>query len=234
VLRFEVYQATRSQARDFVKRVERQGPGAAVELDVATAQAQVLRASQAPGAGTPPPRWIEWRGRLGDAAEARLPGELAREALALPEGHEGIDQAVRLVAEGAVGPWPPGREVIVGLFEKLRSVLDSPLVVSEATRREQVTKLVDETATEIYGGGAGPVAALRLREMAFVFWRGGDEERARACLAGALSFEGDAPGESPVARAFVERWLAPMLAAAAGKEGKSPPAEDDSPLLVRP
>jgi hypothetical protein len=67
-----------------------------------------------------------------------------------------------------------------------------------------------------------------------VFWRAGDEERARACLAGALSLEGEAAGESPVARAFIERWLAPMLAAAGSEEGKSPSAEDESPLLVRP
>jgi hypothetical protein len=234
VLRFEVYQATRSQARDFVKRVQRHGPGAAVELDRATAQALVLRASEAPGAAAPPPRWIEWRGRLGAAGDARLPGELVREALEPPEGREGLDRAVRLVAEGAVGPWPPSREVIAALLAKLRTVLDSPLVVSDATRREQVTKLVDETAREIYGGDAGPVAALRLREMAFVFWRAGDEERARACLAGALSLEDEAAGESPVARAFIERWLAPMLAAAGSEEGKSPPAEDESPLLVRP
>jgi hypothetical protein len=234
VIRFEVYQATRSQARDFVKRVQRQGPSAVVELEIETAQALVLRAATAPDAGAPPPRWVEWRGRLREAATASLPGDRVREALEPSEGREALDQAVRLIAEGVIGPWPPSREVFTSLVEKLRTVQESPLVVSEATKREQITKLVDETATDLYGGGAAAVAASRLREMAFVFWRAGDEERARVCLAGAASFEGDAPGESPVARAFVERWFAPMLGAAGGDDAKPPAAEDESPLLVRP
>jgi hypothetical protein len=233
ILRFEVYTATRSEAREFSKRIERSGPAAAVALSPATARALVQRAAAAPGAGAPPPRWIEWRSRLPAAADERLPGEEVRAALDAPADREAVDRAVQLLAEGEIGPWPPEREVLTGLVEKLRTLLDSPLVVSGATKREQVAKLVEETASERFGGDGGSVAGSRLREMAYVFWRSGDEERARACLAGAASIESDEAGEGLLARAFVERWLAPVLASAAGEEG-TPAAEEESPLLVKP
>ena len=64
-----------------------------------------------------------------------------------------------------------------------------------------------------------------------MLWRRGDEAGARACLAAATAFAGGSPGENPVARAFVERWLAPLL------QGPEPPPTSpasDAPLLVRP
>jgi hypothetical protein len=181
-----------------------------------------------------PKRWIEWRARLEATPEARLPGDLASEALGAAAAREDIDRAAQLVAEGALGPWPPAREVMTPIVERVRTALDSPLVVSGATKREQVARLVEEAAAEVFAGAASEVAALRFRETAFVRWKGGDEAGARACLAAAAAFASRAPGENPVARAFVERWLAPLLAAAAGeKEAPAPPAAEPT-LLVRP
>ena len=138
------------------------------------------------------------------------------------------------MAQGAIGPWPPSREVITPIVERLRTALDSPLVVSGATKREQVTRLVEEAAAEVFAGAAGEVAAHRFRETAFVRWKNGDEAGARVCLAAAAAFASRAPGENPVARAFVERWLAPLIAAATGeKEAPAEPAAEPS-LLVRP
>jgi hypothetical protein len=234
LLTFEVYNASRSDVRRFVKQLalRRNFPALAVEPEAL--KALVLHAAARPGERPLPKRWIEWRGRLEEAAGAVLPGAQASEALGTPDSREDLERATKLVTEGAVGPWPPPREVMAPVVERLRTALDSPLVVSGATKREQVARLVEEAAAEVFAGAAAEVAAHRFRETAFVLWRRGDEAGARACLAAAAAFAGRAPGENPVARAFVERWLAPLLAAATGAEPAPAPSPDEPSLLVRP
>ena len=231
LLAFEVYSTTRGEVRAFAKRLATQG---ALAVEPATARALLWHAAERLGEKPPPKRWIEWRARLSKEPAARLPGALASEALGAPSAREDLERAVSLVAEGAVGPWPPAREVIAPIVERLRTVLDSPLVVSGAAKREQVARLVEEASAEVFAGEAGEVASQRFRETAFVRWRQGDEAGARACLAAAAAFAAGKPGENPVARAFLERWLAPLLAAAAGAEPGAPAAADEPPLLVRP
>jgi hypothetical protein len=176
---------------------------------------------------------VEWRARLGPADGAALPGALAEQALGASEGRDALDAAARLVSDGRVGPWPPPRAAMAPLVERFRTALDSPLVVSGATRREQVARQVEEAAGEIFSGDAAALAAHRFRESAFCFWRRGEENEARACLAAARAFAERPGAENPVARAFVELWLRPLLAAAAG-ETPAPAPEAEPSLLVRP
>jgi hypothetical protein len=237
VVAFEVYSATRSDVRRFLRRLAENEafPAFAVEPD--TAKALVLRASERQaGEGPAPKRWVEWRGRLAAAAGARLPGDLAAEALAGGPGDASadLDAAARLVAEGRVGPWPPLRETMLPVVERFRTALDSPIVVSGAAKREQVARLLDEAASEVFAADAGAVAAHRFRESAFAFWRRGDEAAARACLAAAAAFTSRPPAENPVARAFLELWLRPLLGAAAGEAPGAPAQEAEPSLLVRP
>jgi hypothetical protein len=228
---FEVYSASRSDVRRFTRRLAAAG---ALAVEPAAAKALVWQAAARQGERPFPKRWIEWRARLEPAPATALPGALASEALGAAEAREDVERAAQLVAEGAIGPWPPSREVMTPIVERLRTALDSPLVVSGATRREQVARLVEEAAVEVFAGAAGEVAAHRFRETAFVRWKAGDEAGARACLAAAAAFASRAPGENPVARAFLERWLAPLIAAATGeKEAQAPPAPEPA-LLVRP
>jgi hypothetical protein len=72
--------------------------------------------------------------------------------------------------------------------------------------------------------------AHRFREAAYVFWKRGDEEAARTCLAAALAFESSPIGENPVARAMLEVPLAPVLEKIES-DGEEP---QESSLLVRP
>ena len=105
-------------------------------------------------------------------------------------------------------------------------------MVSGTTRREQVARLVEEAAGEIFAGDANTIAAHRFRETAFAFWRRGDEAAAHACLAAASAFEGRPGQENPVARALVELWLRPLLSAASGEPPEAAQAPEPS-LLVR-
>jgi len=234
VLAFEVYSPTRSDLRRFLKSLSAGANAAVFPVDAATAKALVAKAAERQATDrSAPRRWVEWRARLGPAA-APLPGALASEALGASPDRDALDAAAKLVSDGRLGPWPPERATMAPLVERFRTALDSPLVVSGATRREQVTRQVEETAQEIFAGDAAALAAHRFRESAFCFWRRGEESEARACLAAAAAFEQRPGQENPVARAFVELWLRPLLSAAAGEPAAPAEAPEPSSLLVRP
>jgi hypothetical protein len=235
VLAFEVYSPTRSDLRRFLKNLAANEGFPAHPIEVATAKALVLRAAQAQTTErSAPKRWVEWRSRLGTTAEVRLPGALVQDALGSRADAAGLEVAAQLVATGRIGPWPPLRVVLTPVVERIQSALASPLVVSGATRREQVGRLIEEAAAEIFSGATAAVAGHRMREAAFGFWRAADEASAVACLAAAAAFEGEPTGENPVARAFVERWLRPLLSA--GDETAPAPSAEaaEGSLLVRP
>jgi hypothetical protein len=231
VLAFEVYSPTRSDLRRFLKGLEGALNRSVFAVGVESAKALVLRAAERQATDrSVPRRWVEWRARLGAPDDARLPGALASEALgAGGADREALASAARLVAEGRLGPWPPPRAVLAPIVERFRTALDSPLVVSGATRREQLAGRLDAAAEEAFAGDAARVAAHRLRESAFCLWRRGEESDAGACLAAARAFAEQPVAENPVARAFAEVWLRPLLGAE-----PAPAAEPEAPLLVRP
>ena len=102
-----------------------------------------------------------------------------------------------------------------------------PLVLEDIVRRalrEDLGHGRDVTTDAVVPAGTTGKASLRARRNGV----------AAGLDAAAAAFTDQAPGENPVARAFVERWLAPLLAAAAGeKDAPAPPAAESS-LLVRP
>ena len=235
VLAFEVYSPTRSDLRRFLKSLSAGANAAVFPVDAATAKALVAKAAGRQATDrSAPRRWVEWRARIGTDGATALPGALAREALGATPERDALAAAAKLVSDGQVGPWPPARAAMTPVVERFRTALDSPLVVSGSTRREQVARQVEEAAQELFAGDAAALAAHRFRESAFCFWRRGEEGEARACLAAAAAFEQGSGGENPVARAFVEVWLRPLLSAAAGEPPA--PAEEPEPssLLVRP
>jgi hypothetical protein len=242
VLAFEVYTPTRSDLRRFLKSLSAGANAAVFPVDAATAKALVAKAAERQATDrSAPRRWVEWRGRLGPAGATALPGALASEALGAlasealgaSQDRDALDAAAKLVSDGRVGPWPPARTALALIVERFRSALDSPLVVSGSTRREQVSRQVEEAAQEVFAGDAAALAAHRFRESAFCFWRRGEESEARACLAAAAAFEQRPGRENPVAHAFVELWLRPLLSAASG-EPPTPTPEPEPSLVVRP
>jgi len=235
VLAFEVYSPTRSDLRRFLKSLSASANVAVFPLETATAKALVLKAAERQATDRAAPRrWVEWRARLGPVEGSALPGALAAEALGVKVDREALDAAVKLVGDQRLGPWPPARAALAPLVERFRAALDSPLVVSGSTRREQVARQVEEAAQEMFAGDAAVLVAHRFRESAFCFWRRAEESEARACLAAARAFEEQPGSANPVARAFVEVWLRPLLSAASGEEPPAPSEEPEPSRLVRP
>jgi len=215
IVSFRVLQAARGNARRFLEDLAAENKAGAAELAADSVRAAVAFAAQRQPKDRPAPRgFAEWRAHVaGAAAGAKLPGEIAEAALGASVTREDLQAAVRLVAEGKLGPWPPLREQVLPILERVRADLASPLVVSGATKAGRMDDRLGEALGEIYDAEASAVAAHRCRESAYSFWRSGDDSAARACLAAAREFAGAQPADNPVARALLERVLRPAFEA---------------------
>ena len=240
IVGFDVYSASRSKVRSFLRDLTKRDAFPAIELPIDMARAVVARAAAAHAIDRPLPRgFADWRARVAEAPEGTvLPGDEV--AAALAAGGATPEDAVELVEQGRIGPWPPEQDVLVGLVEKLRNAAGSPLIVSGATKRDQLTDIVADATDEVFDEPGRGVAAGRLRDSAWTFWKRGDEDAARACLAAAEAFavEGS-QRDNPVARILLELPLRPAIEAGEGGAdgGDEPPGESASggePLIVTP
>ena len=228
----QVYSSGRSKVRRFLRQVTGREHFAAAEAPPDSVRALIARAVAVQAADrTPPQGFSEWRVRLTEVPEGTpTPGELVRQALGDDPADSELQRAVELVKQGRVGPWPPSQDALASLAERLENTISSPLIVSGATRREQIDAVFAKFFEETHTDEDAARGAHRFRESAYVFWKRGDEEAARSCLAAALAFESSPIGENPVARAMLEIPLASVL------EKFDPENEEpeESSLLVRP
>ncbi len=214
---FRVLQAARGNARRFLRDLARENQGVAEELPADSVRAAVALAALRQPKDRPAPRgFSEWRARVATApAGTKLPGEIVEAALGASVTPEALRAAVKLVEAGKLGPWPPLREQVLPVLERVRSDLASPLVVSGATQAARLEDRLNEALAEIYDADASAVSAHRCRESAFSFWRSGDEPAALACLAAAREFATAKPADNAIARALLERVLRPAFDALA-------------------
>lgn len=210
---FRVLQAGRGNALRFLRDLAAENHGAAEELPVESVRAVVAYAAQRQPADRPLPRgFAEWRSRVAAAPPGtKLPGELAEAALGASVTDDDLRAALKLVEEGRLGPWPPLRDQVVPILERVRADLASPLVVSGSTKAARLADRLREAVAAVYDAEACAVTAHRCRESAFAFWRSGDEAAARACLAAARELARAKPGESEVASALLGRVLQPAF-----------------------
>ena len=224
VLDFEVLSAARRDVRRWLRDSARGGALATLAVPTASARALVARAAERHPASRVLPRgFAEWRSRLTEGA-GKAPGELAREALEPDaDAASAVRRVAELVREGQLGPWPPEPRSLQEMAVRVAQAREGVLVVSESARGDQVSRALDETAGEIAAGDWGTVFALRLEEVAYVWSQQGREPDARACLAAARAWRESPEDRLPLARAFIEMWLAPVLRDAPPKREEAPP-----------
>jgi hypothetical protein len=227
----QVYSSGRSKVRQFLRQVTGREHFAAAEAPPDSVRALIARAAAVQAADRSLPQgFSDWKARLTDVQkDTPTPGELVRQALGDGPAAADLEPAVELVKQGRVGPWPPSQDALEGLAERLEDTVSSPLIVSGATRRQRIDTVIGEFLEETYTEAGAAREAHRFREAGYVFWKRGDEEAARTCLAAALAFESSPIGENPVARAMLEIPLAPVLEKI-DQEGE----EAENSLLVRP
>lgn len=233
IVELEVFTTGRSKLRRFLRDATHRERFPAVETEPEALRALIGRHAKAQPEGRPLPRgFAEWRSHLITAAEgAATPGELARAALGDEASPEHLDRAVALVQQGEIGSWPPASDALEALAQRLEEVRKGLLIVSKARQREQADHVMAEGLSEVFQAPFPAHTAAHFEETAYVFWKTGREDEARACLAAARAFRERAPEENPVARAQLGVWLAPVLGRFdEDKSGGQP----DEPLLVTP
>jgi hypothetical protein len=231
IVELEIYATGRSKVRQFIRDLRSRERFPAVEAPADAVRALVGRIADAQPASRPLPRgFVEFRSHLAEsAADAKTPGELAREALAAGLGAEALARAVDLVARHEIGPWPAATPVLEKVAERIGELAHSPLVVSGAARREQAQGLLGDALGEVFAEPFDARTAQRFEESAYVFWKTDREADAKACLAAAQAFRERSPADNPVARALLEAVLAPVLA---GLDEPAPRASEPSRLVT--
>jgi len=237
ITEFEVYSSGRRHARKFLRDFEKQEGLAGVVAPPDAVRALIARCASGHPADRPLPKgFSEWRSRLADAPEGTsTPGDLARDGLPIADDDhpERLARAVELVSTGVMGPWVPRSAALEGLVEKLGEIEKGVVIVSGPRRKEQVRQTLDEALSDIFAGPAGMHAAHRFEESAYVLWKSGREDEARACLAAARAHREAEPQANPVARAALDRMLGPLIERLES-EGAAAKVEEGSSLLVGP
>jgi hypothetical protein len=214
ILEFRVVQANRSQARRLVRDLAASERLGAVTVARETLAALLARAA----AAQPPDRALpaafgEWRPRIARPPEGTpTPGELARAAASAEPTPAVLRGVAESVKAGEVGPWPPEFAVLRELAEKVRDTAKSQLLVDDQQRRAQVDAVLGDAAETTFAGPRAELTAARFEEAAHAAWQRGRDEEAQSWVAAARAFRELPPRDNPVARALLERALAPLLA----------------------
>ena len=241
IVSFEVYNTGRSRVRRFLREFEQGGGLRAVVAPPEAIRALIARAAAAHPDSRPLPRgFLEWRTRLqGGPDGVQTPGERARASLAGSPPEDALARVTQWVQGGVLGPWPPAGERIDPIAERIALAGKGVVVVTGGARREQVERALEEAIDEIFDAEFAEITARRFEESAYVFWKGGRDDDARAVLAAADAFRAGSPRENPIARAMLEILFTPVLRDARG-EGDAEDGEGgeeheaDGSLLVTP
>ena len=118
-------------------------------------------------------------------------------------------QIEKLLQHKLMISWVLDPEKLSPLSEAIASAQESPILISEGQRREHMSKIKEEGIIKLFGEKERMVFRMRLEEMAYVFFKMGEETLARLCLAAALSLEEKAPllKANPFLNALVDRSL---------------------------
>ena len=232
VVECEVYSANRSQARRFMRNLERRQQVSIVAAPETAVRALIARIAAVQPADRPlPPAFAESRSHLTRVpAGSPTPGGLARAELADEALPATLSRAVELVREGRIGPWPPSRERVEHAATQVRESGQSRLIVSKQQRTEQLGAALAEATDLLLAAADAERAARCFEEAAYVLWKLSQRADAVACLASANDLRQDEGRESVVGRALVERTLGPALEALDQEERE----REKSSVLVKP
>jgi hypothetical protein len=236
IVSFDAYDVRRSRIRRFMKDLPKHSGFPVAEAEPESARSVIAHAARAQPADRPAPRGFEeWRARLTAGAEpARLPGAIARDALAV-EATPGLCHAAgELIRSNALGPWPPAQDRLEAVSERVREIAEGKVIVSGARKRERLAAAIDEAVATIFDEAFTTATAERFEHSAYVLWRSAREDDARACLAAASAMRAGDVRENPATRALLEVVLAPILAAAKVDQENRDDATEEPSLLVRP
>jgi hypothetical protein len=211
VVNFEVYSAGRSKLRRFTKELQESASLAATQADSCAVKALVTRIAAGHPSDRPfPNSFSEWRGRFSEAVgEGLTPGQQARQALEGPAPDGALEGLAQEIRQGAFAAWPGAPAATAAVGKRLQEELAGGAEGAEERREAAIAT----AARELFDEGFAARTAARFEESAYVAWKGGREDAARARLAAADVFRAEVPGENPLAGALIEVYFSSLLAA---------------------
>jgi hypothetical protein len=128
----------------------------------------------------------------------------------ISEGTLTTSQIERLLAHELMKTWIIDPDKIKPLMEDIQKVKESRILVSDAQKTDQINEAKRKTISEIYSGDKRLLMKWRLEEMAYFFFKLGEEEMARLSLAAARSLDEKDSSLliNPFLEAIMERSLA--------------------------
>jgi hypothetical protein len=119
-------------------------------------------------------------------------------------------QIDRLFQHKLMDSWTVDPEKLKHLTEEIARAQESPIFISEVQRREHISKIKEEGIAKLFSEKERVKYRRRLEEMAFVFFKLGEEPLARLCRSVALSLEEKDSflKLNPFLKALAERSLA--------------------------
>ena len=187
ILDFKIYNAGRTKVRGFLKSLTGGREQRLFDVDRDALRALVRRASLAQPIDRPlPSAYVEWRRRLfaEDLEKASTPGDLVRESLAGDaqsiDSSQALEETLKEVRAGSLGPWPPKTAWVSEWMEKGRADTEGLEAEPRANAIDAWLGLATESLTKETDL---ELLSRHLDELAWIRWRSDALPGALALLA---------------------------------------------------
>jgi hypothetical protein len=175
ILDFKVYNAGRTKIRGFLRSLTGGKQHRLFEVDRDALRALVRRASMAQPLDRPlPSAYVEWRRRLfaEDVEKQPTPGDLVRESLAGDvqsiDSSQALDETLKEIRAGSLGPWPPKTAWVGEWMEKGRADTDGLDAEPRASAIDEWLGLATESLSKETDL---ELLSRHLDELAWIRWR---------------------------------------------------------------
>jgi hypothetical protein len=212
-------EASRKQIRAVRQRMEAEAGIRLVAAEWRVLDALLVEAHERAGGGATERDWLRLRPRL-TTDPPRAPAEPASRRAAAPTSEEApalVAASAALLAEPELRGWYPTPEAAAPFVDEIRTVRESPIVLSRMAQEERVREVLRRAATALF---PPVVLARRLEGTAYVLAETGRIAPARHALAVASAIRAR-PAEAlevPLVATLVERAVGTLLAETTARE----------------
>ena len=145
-------------------------------------------------------------------------------------------QIERFLAHELMKTWIIDPEEMKPLIEDIQKIKESRILVSDAQKKDQINEAKTKTISKIYSGDKRLLMKWRLEEMAYFFFKLGEEEMGRLSLAAAQSLDEKDSSLliNPFLEAIMERSLAYHIQGAKETQDSGVVTGDTSSNIIIP
>lgn len=145
-------------------------------------------------------------------------------------------QIQKLLDHELMATWIVDLEESKPIVEEIIKAEESPILVSQGQRLERIKQIKDGSILKLYPDSKRALVKARMEEMAYIFFKKGEETHARLSLAaGLLLDEKDSPLRvNPFLKAILDRSLHMVLQASREAEGSTDTGSDSSSRIIVP